>query len=84
MSVETLGPNLLFILGLRTIGSETQVDQTLEGLKPQELLFEMSCHALKDVARALKDVAVAPTFRSGQGKKTTKPPRGFSHFPASG
>jgi hypothetical protein len=78
MFAETLSPNLLFILRLYTVVSKTHADQTLEGLKPLEALFGISCHALKYVARAMIDVALAPTFRSGQGRNQL--PEGLQPF----
>ncbi len=44
-----------------------------KGLKPLEMLFAISCHALKGVARALTFGSRALTFRSGKGKNTLPP-----------
>jgi peptidyl-prolyl cis-trans isomerase-like 1 len=38
------------------------------GLKPLKMLVEMCCHILKDVARVLRNVTRALTFRSGNNK----------------
>ena len=40
------------------------------GLKPLKMLFEICCHILKDVARALGKMARALTIRSGYGNTT--------------
>jgi hypothetical protein len=63
-----------------------------KGLKPLEMLFEISCHALKDVATALtflpaglsrspfREVRRTKAGRSGNGKKTPPPPRALATF----
>jgi len=62
-----------------------------KGLKPLEILFEISVHALKGVAKALNDVGKALTFlpavvrrtkegRPGNGKEPLSPQRALAIF----
>ena len=62
-----------------------------KGLKPLEMLFGISAHALKGAAKALNDVATALTFlpavvrrtkvgRSGNEKKPLIPQRALATF----